>query len=36
MVEAWEATDASYIIKTYKSFRSRAEAVITVNGGYIE
>ena len=35
MAEAWEATDASHIIKIYKSFCPRAEAVITVNGGYI-
>ena len=28
--------DASYIIKTCKSFRPRVEAVIAANGGYAE
>ena len=36
IVAAWEALEEAYIIRTCKSFRSRVEAVIAADGGYIE
>ena len=35
IVAAWEALEAAFIVKTFKSFRPRVEAVIAADGVYI-